>query len=301
MKILIDTDPFVYRIAWAAQPNCYWVNNIPFDTKAEAVNYCCRHEFDIASIEKEQFLFSPRYVKQFVKAQLRPVVNNCATALEEKEDADICQIEVYWFLSSKVNARKFVDPEYKATRREPPRWREYVKQLITDQKDPVIIKGLEADDVIAWKHYQNWTKGLDSCIVSIDKDLKNIPGHYYNPNTGLCESFSLDDCFQSFCKQFLTGDSSDNIPGIKGVAENTANKLFEEFLSENHVDINDAFFKFKDFCIVKYAKDFADPEERFNINFSLLDVGGVWSHILNHPHHLEVQLRPLRGLQKQED
>ena len=89
VKILIDTDPFVYRIAWAAQPNCYWVNNIPFDTKAEAVNYCCRHEFDIASIEKEQFLFSPRYVKQFVKAQLRPVVNNCATALEEKEDAEV--------------------------------------------------------------------------------------------------------------------------------------------------------------------------------------------------------------------
>jgi hypothetical protein len=64
-----------------------------------------------------------------------------------------------------------------------------------------------------------------------------IPGWHLNPgsrlNKGGLYFTSPQDSFVFMCKQILTGDSADNIPGIKGLGPVGASKSFQnKFLHE---------------------------------------------------------------------
>ena len=53
--------------------------------------------------------------------------------------------------------------------------------------------------------------------VTIDKDLKTVPGWHYNPDKDIEVRYINEteaDCF--FAQQIITGDSTDGIPGLPG-------------------------------------------------------------------------------------
>lgn len=84
-----------------------------------------------------------------------------------------------------------------------------------------IIDGCEADDFlsqIGWENYQNYKKTgkWDYVIGFIDKDLEMIIGPYFRFNEEKPEVKirTITEAARSFCKQMLTGDSTDNIPGL---------------------------------------------------------------------------------------
>ncbi len=100
------------------------------------------------------------------------------------------------------------------------------------------VGGFEADDIIATLSKWAVSKGIEVVIVSEDKDLyqiidKNIL--FFSPK----KEKMLDS--QDIAKLLgfppnkitdfiaLAGDSSDNIPGIRGIGETTAKKLLLEF------------------------------------------------------------------------
>ncbi|MDD9816698.1 MAG: hypothetical protein OXU61_00955, partial [Gammaproteobacteria bacterium] len=62
-------------------------------------------------------------------------------------------------------------------------------------------------------------------IAGIDKDLKQIPGNHYNFNKQLHEFVDDDNANLNLMLQCLTGDTSDNIPGIKGIGPAKAGKI----------------------------------------------------------------------------
>ena len=104
------------------------------------------------------------------------------------------------------------------------------------------VPGFEADDIIATLATQAEAQGLDSLIVSGDRDtfqlitdkvtvLYNSRGvsdmKRYDP-PGLFEKYGLTPAqYPDFAA--LRGDNSDNLPGIPSVGEKTATKWIVEF------------------------------------------------------------------------
>jgi 5'-3' exonuclease len=74
----------------------------------------------------------------------------------------------------------------------------------------------------------------DTCIVSIDKDLDQIPGEHYHPGIRRQQVFIREPKFYTitpeqglyfFYYQLLIGDGSDNIKGAPGIGPKKADKI----------------------------------------------------------------------------
>ena len=90
----------------------------------------------------------------------------------------------------------------------------------------------EADDAcgsLQWAHPDKST-----CLCAVDKDLLQLPGWSYNPVKDEFQMRSLIDADLFFWKQMMTGDTVDNIPGLKGVGEKTAEKVLESCLRKRN-------------------------------------------------------------------
>ena len=95
--------------------------------------------------------------------------------------------------------------------------------------------GAEADDLLY--HASRIIEG-DSIIVTSDKDLLqaiNESVSVYTPNKDILYTFdNVEDMIDIPMSYYIDwraiqGDSSDNIPGVKGVGEKTATKLFQDY------------------------------------------------------------------------
>jgi DNA polymerase-1 len=142
--------------------------------------------------------------------------------------------------------RHQVFPEYKATReRMPPDLRSQLPRIFQYLDAAGIprlaVDGFEADDVLATLAEKAREAGLRATIVSNDKDLlQMVGGHVEVVALGrgteplrrlgpaeVRESFGVDPG-QIVDYLALTGDSSDNVPGVPGVGKKTASKLLGE-------------------------------------------------------------------------
>jgi hypothetical protein len=114
---------------------------------------------------------------------------------------------------------------YKGNRDElhKPKYYSEIKQYLVDVWGSTVISGREADDALGCEQWANKSRG--TCIVTIDKDLDQIPGYHYSWVKQEFYDQPLEDANKFIFYQMLTGDRVDNIPGIKGVGSKTAEKL----------------------------------------------------------------------------
>ena len=137
--------------------------------------------------------------------------------------------------------------QYKAQRQETPediRWAvPRIKQILNAMNVPVLeVAGYEADDVIGTLAHQAEKEGFEVYMATPDKDYGQLVSEHifmYRPrHTGgfeklgpqeVCEKYGLQSQLQVIDLLGLMGDSSDNIPGCKGVGEKTAVQLLQQF------------------------------------------------------------------------
>ena len=137
--------------------------------------------------------------------------------------------------------------QYKAQRQETPediRWAvPRIKQLLEAMNIPILqVDGYEADDVIGTLAHQAEKEGFEVYMATPDKDYGQLVTEHvcmYRPrHTGgfeklgpqeVCEKYGLQTQAQVVDLLGLMGDSSDNIPGCKGVGEKTAVQLLQQF------------------------------------------------------------------------
>jgi 5'-3' exonuclease len=87
----------------------------------------------------------------------------------------------------------------------------------------------EADDVVAYEHYAMWLDDpYETVICSVDKDLDMVPGLHYNFVRDRSYIVTPVEGLRCFYKQLLTGDSTDNIPGLKGIGPKKADAILDE-------------------------------------------------------------------------
>ncbi len=165
--------------------------------------------------------------------------------------------------------RKEIYPEYKANRQarpddfEPQERR--ILQIVKDAGIPIFgMNGFEADDLIATMAKRLEGKGYDVIIVSKDKDLRQLLDEHTRMYDVHADVFMDVNRMQEELGygptqaveiQTLTGDATDNVPGIPGVGEKTAAKLINKYgnvsgvlehLSELTPKMRENFEKHKD-------------------------------------------------------
>ncbi|SDO47566.1 DNA polymerase I [Phyllobacterium sp. OV277] len=139
--------------------------------------------------------------------------------------------------------RKDIYPEYKANRSAPPEdlipQFGLIRQATKAFNLPCIEKeGYEADDLIATYARMAEAVGAEVTIISSDKDLMQL----VTPMVSMYDSMKdkqigIPDVIEKWGVppekmidlQALTGDSTDNVPGIPGIGPKTAAQLLEEF------------------------------------------------------------------------
>ena len=138
--------------------------------------------------------------------------------------------------------------QYKAQREETPEGIRtavpYIKDIIRAYRIPILeIPGYEADDVIGTLARQADARGVDTFMMTPDKDYGQLVTDHvkmYRPKYGdkefevlgveeVKEKYGLTSPTQVIDMLGLMGDSADNIPGCPGVGEKTATKLIQQF------------------------------------------------------------------------
>lgn len=120
---------------------------------------------------------------------------------------------------------------------------ERIRELVQAFNIPILeLEGYEADDVIGSVAPQAEAQGADVLIITGDRDLLQLlteHTHVQLPGKTLGDAQVYD--LARFREEYgmepgqlpelkgLMGDTSDNIPGIKGVGEKTASKLIAEY------------------------------------------------------------------------
>jgi len=159
-----------------------------------------------------------------------------------------------WVHDRGVSFRQQEYPEYKATReklgeelqQDFDRSLERVCQILDAFHIPVIaINGYEADDVVATLADRAAKRDLQAVIVSGDKDFYQLIGPgiaLLNPGRGGQAAVEEQWVDQANASErlgvpparvvdylALVGDTSDNIPGVKGIGDKTAVQLLETY------------------------------------------------------------------------
>ncbi|MGZ3668250.1 MAG: DNA polymerase I [Bdellovibrionota bacterium] len=147
--------------------------------------------------------------------------------------------------------RKEMYPEYKANRSAMPEdlvpQMPYVKKFVEALGLPGFEQpGFEADDIIGTlaERAAHMSKEADVCIVSSDKDLMQlVNGHIYLYDTMKEVKYTPAEVKEKLgvppaqVPDYLgiVGDSSDNIPGVKGIGPKGAVALLEQFGSVEEI------------------------------------------------------------------
>ena len=150
--------------------------------------------------------------------------------------------------------RHQIYPEYKGTRAATP-------QLVIDALEPLtglcgamkipvlMVSGYEADDVIGSMARRAEKEGFTVYMVTPDKDYGQLVSDHifqYKPGKSGADSEILDK--EKICSRYgisspeqvidmltICGDTSDNVPGVKGVGEVGAGKLIARFGSVENI------------------------------------------------------------------
>ena len=139
-------------------------------------------------------------------------------------------------------------PDYKAQREETPEAIRFavpkIKEILQAYNIPVLeVPGYEADDVIGTLSHQADMQGIETYMMTPDKDYGQLVTEHismYRPGVGkaeaqvlgpkeICEKWGIESPLQVIDILGLMGDSSDNIPGCPGVGEKTACTLIQQW------------------------------------------------------------------------
>lgn len=138
-------------------------------------------------------------------------------------------------------------PAYKAQREATPedikKAVPIIKQILEAYHIPSLqVDGFEADDIIGTLAMKSGKKGIDTYMLTPDKDYGQLVREnvfMYRPRHGggyetlgekeICNKYNITTPLQVIDLLALMGDSADNFPGCPGVGEKTASKLINQF------------------------------------------------------------------------
>jgi hypothetical protein len=212
---LIDGDILVYRCGFAAEKTHYLVSS------PDGLSTIYSAHKEIPKGTSKEYIWS--------RKEIEPV-ENALNALEASisyimRQTGAEQYEIY--LSGPNNFRNAiaVTKPYKGNREgqaKPVHYAALRRTLLETYNAQIPDDGLEADDLLGIRLGELGDSGV---VVSIDKDLLQIPGRHYNWVTGDDVVIQPKDGHLYLGCQIISGDPTDNVPGLPGLGEAKARKL----------------------------------------------------------------------------
>lgn len=156
-------------------------------------------------------------------------LQNISTVVHALQDKfPDCTMEFY--IGGEGNFRKELATlqPYKGNRSEfaKPTHYDNIRKYLVSKYNATVVFGQETDDAVGIRA----TELGDKCvIVTTDKDLDTIVGWHYNWVKK--EFYYVDEVlsYKCFYTQLLTGDTTDNIPGLVGIGPKTAARILAPY------------------------------------------------------------------------
>lgn len=189
--------------------------------KKEAVAYCKTKKLPIEWIHHKRRVIDEREMYYLLDAEFEDIFRNTG--------ADQYRL----FFGGETNYRYDIYPEYKSHRKNysRPVLLAQAKEYLREKYNAEICEGIEADDAVSIV----CSNEPNSVLCSPDKDLDQVPCMHYDPMKG--EVYVIDEEVANAClyTQILTGDSTDSIPGVKGIGQKRAEKVLAGLHTEKEM------------------------------------------------------------------
>ena len=181
-----------------------------------------------------------------------PIVRSRVDKRLEEIAANVGATEWTGYLTGSDNFRKQVATirPYKGNRNQPKPFHYWnIRNYLLTKPNIVLAELCEADDLLSIKQRELNQSSKRSVICSRDKDLRMVPGLHYSWASGSQQERLLwlqDEVegFRWFCTQLLTGDATDNIPGLYGIGLVKAQNLLKWCNTEQEM-----YYKCKDYYL----------------------------------------------------
>lgn len=155
-----------------------------------------------------------------VEAELNSFVGNLCLTVG-------CERYIF-FLTGEGNYREDIAKakKYKGNRHQPkPKYLKQVRELLVKNFNAMVVDGYEADDALVSASERYFPYAI---IISIDKDLLQQRGWHYNFMHNEFKFINEEEANRRLWLQVITGDPTDNIPGLPGVGKKKAERFFVE-------------------------------------------------------------------------
>ena len=216
---LIDLDGMIYACGAIAEKVYYTLDGMRFDYKKEANAYAEAQGLDKADIDKD--------------VDVQPVAN-AVNALKMTVEAAVrdstCDVgELFLSPEGNANFRFEIYPEYKANRKNAHKPAHYkaLRNYAVKHMGAVVCDNIEADDEINIRANELTAQGKDWCVVTVDKDLNQIPGLHYDWRKKKLFDVTVEEARLCLYMQVLQGDSVDNISGCPQIGPAKAAKALK--------------------------------------------------------------------------
>jgi hypothetical protein len=218
-QLLIDGDVLCYRAGFATDKTKYLVTyesdpNVSDETFDDA-----KAAKDAAAKHDDARIWSRREAEPEDKALM--LVSVMLKDIEDHYAAENPTTSIY--LSGPTNFRDRIATRarYKGSRSGvvPPVHLKAIRNHLVSNYGAIVTDQEEADDAIARRALEG-----GAIICSLDKDLRSVPGRFYNFVTKQEETISVKDAALNFFAQVLSGDPVDSVPGLPGVGPVRARK-----------------------------------------------------------------------------
>jgi len=209
VKALIDGDIILYGCGFASQHTYYQVFCEHDALTQENALGRFQYKKDAAEWSKDMddMLIIPKVEIDPPHIARSNTRNFIAKIIRETEADDY----IIYFSDPKLERDEIATMQtYKGNRIGAPKPYYYhqIKDYVTNNYKWKVYKGLEADDAMAMNQKQD----RSTIICTLDKDLDMVPGMRYRD--GKIYDITPENGQLSFYTQLITGDSTDNIPGL---------------------------------------------------------------------------------------
>lgn len=257
MRALFDADIMVFRGGFAAERNQWYLAYDRDDTNQDASpkEFGGFKEVETFAYKREaqarlDEILPGKYSREegqdyqlWSEKFLEPLENalhNVKVMVEKAlADIDCTEFDAKMYLSGGHNFRYDVAKTrpYKGNRdkKHRPTHEEEIRKYIIRTWDTEVTDGIEADDALGIAQCSVYGP-TDSVIVSIDKDLDMLPGLKYNFVNEVHYEITEEQGWKNFCTQLLTGDTTDNIPGLPKVGIGKAQKYLDGLPQEDWLE-----------------------------------------------------------------
>jgi hypothetical protein len=202
-KAIIDFDSGVYAIASACDGRLWTHKGKGWESKAIA------NKALLSKGEDPKELVLEKHPEPWHKVEktINRYMDNFLEKLEDQFNYEI-------YIKGGHNFRHDIATilGYKRGREPDPFHRKGITEYLKEQYGARLVSNVEVDDVLAIYGGRE-----DVVLVHIDKDIEQVPGYHYNPNTDTAYEVTEIEGLRSVYKQAIIGDATDAVLGLHGV------------------------------------------------------------------------------------